>query len=560
MKRYRKIISLFLVIAMLLPFLPVKARAEVVKSGTCGENLTWEFDEETGTLTISGTGEMDGYNSSSADTPWSYFADDILSIVVEEGVTSIGSYVFHDCTVLNNVTLPNSLKLIEWGAFSGCRSLSNIDIPANVAEIAGSAFHSCDALTSISIPASVTYIDADTFMGCDNLTGIWVDEENAKYSNDSYGVLFTKDMTVLIKYPEGLSGAYSIPNGVVTVGMDAFIGSQNLTGITIPDSVTKISNSAFMGCNLLTNIVIPKSITKIDGMAFAYCDSLKSITFEGYAPSLSDSIFVETTTSAYYPANNPTWTSDVMLDYGGNITWVAYGNEVEFSGSCGDDLTWTFNTENGKLFVSGNGEMYGANKLIWTAFAGDIRSVEIGSGATSVGAYAFADCTNLSDVQMPSSVMRIAYNAFENCSSLTAVDIPDNVTEIAYGAFMDCSSLTAVDIPDNVTEISYSAFKDCTSLASVALPQNVMSISYHAFDNCTSLSEVDFPTSLDSIGDEAFGSCTALKEMHFTGNAPAIQSKAFSKVAADAYYPAANTTWTANVLQNYGGNITWLPQ
>ena len=231
-----------------------------------------------------------------------------------------------------------------------------------------------------------------------------------------------------------------------------------------------------------------------------------------------------------------------------------------YSGSCGDDLTWNFDETSGQLTVSGSGAMYGADKLGWTNFKNNIRSVEIGSGATSVGAYAFADCENLTDVQMPNSVMRIAYNAFENCSSLTAVDIPDNVTEIAYGAFMDCSSLTAVDIPDNVTEISYSAFKDCTSLASLELPQNVMSISYHAFDNCTSLSEVDFPTSLASIGDEAFGSCTGLNEMHFTGNAPAIQSKAFSKVAADAYYPAANTTWTADVLQNYGGTLTWIAE
>ena len=284
-------------------------------SGECGDNLTWTLED--GVLTISGAGDME-------ERPWITYKDSIKTVIVEMGVTSIYSGAFEKCTNLDSVTLPESVTLIEVSAFSGCSSLASIIIPNSVTVIELSAFLSCTSLHSISIPASVTFIDPDAFMGCDNLTGIWVDEENVNYANDSYGVLFNKDMTELVKYPEGLSGAYVIPNGVTTIGSDAFIGSQNLTGITMPDTVTEIFGSAFMGCNQLKNLVIPGGVTKIEGMAFAYNDNLESITFEGDAPSLADSTFAETTTTAYYPFDNSSWNDVAGQNYGGTITWIAY--------------------------------------------------------------------------------------------------------------------------------------------------------------------------------------------------------------------------------------------
>jgi len=293
--------------------------------GICGENLVWTLDEE-GTLTISGTGDIE-------EQPWSAYGSSIKSLIIEEGATGIGVSIFANSTNLDNVVLPNSIIYIDV-----------------------SAFHSCVKLNSISIPASVTAIDPDAFAGCDNLTGIWVEKDNTKYTNDSYGVLFNKDMTQLVKYPEGLSGAYTIPNGVITIGLDAFMSSQNLTGVTFSDTVTEISDSGFIGCNSLKNVVIPDTITKIGSMAFAYCGGLERITFEGNAPSLNDIAFAETTTTAYYPTNNPTWTDVVGQNYAGSITWVPYGDtteEPDITGySAGLSTTTPTTTTGEKVYVS----------------------------------------------------------------------------------------------------------------------------------------------------------------------------------------------------------------
>ena len=533
-------------------------------SGTCGENLTWVFDEKTGTLTISGTGEMDTIEFDSTNgyplQPWKDWNDQIKSVTIQSGATNIVNYAFSHCENLETVMIPSTVTELSVGAFQSCPGLKEIQVddgnqnyrtmdgvlytkdtttlvkypaartgttytvPDTVTVLTPQAFEYAATLVSITLPDNISVLGIDTFADCTSLKNIRLPKN-----------LTDMEASCIFWNCSSLE-SIEIPDNVQVIGASVFAYCSNLKQVTLSAGLKKIGGHAFGRCENLATITIPAGVNYLEYKIFEG-SGLQSVTFDGDTPNFHEETFTNITATAYYPANNPTWTSDVMQDYGGDITWVAYGHEPATSGTCGDNLTWNFNATTGQLTVSGSGDMYGADKLGWTAFADDIRSVEIGNGATSVGAYAFADCTNLNAVQMPDTVMSIAYNAFEHCSRLKTVDIPEKVMEISYGAFMDC-----------------------TSLASVELPQNVMSISYHAFDNCTSLSEVEFPTSLASIQDEAFGSCTGLDEMHFTGNAPEIQSKAFSKVTADAYYPADNTTWTSDVLQNYGGTLTWIAE
>ena len=179
------------------------------QSGTCGNNLTWNLNAETGVLTISGTGAMEDYSYfPSVPAPWNNYRSSIKSVIINDGVTSIGSYAFRDCS----------------------------------------------SLTSVTIPESVTSIGSSAFADCSSLTSINVDANNANYCSID-GVLFSKDKTTLIQYPIGNTRSeYIIPNSVTSIGNYAFDGCSSLTSVTIPNSVTSIGECAFYGCRSLTSI------------------------------------------------------------------------------------------------------------------------------------------------------------------------------------------------------------------------------------------------------------------------------------------------------------------
>ena len=249
----KRLLSFVLAVLMIASLLPATAlAADVVTSGTCGaegdgSNLTWTLDSE-GVLTISGSGDMYDYYSSSA--PWH---GRVKSAVIAEGVTSIGWDAFDGCTSLTSVTIPDSVTSIGRSAFYDCRSLTSVTIPDSVTSIGGSAFYDCRSLTSVTIPDSVTSIGDGAFASCTSLTGIWVAEGNNDYSSDASGVLFNKDKITLVQCP-GTFREYTIPDSVTSIGNGAFLGCRSLTSVTIPDSVTSIGESAFYDCSSLTDV------------------------------------------------------------------------------------------------------------------------------------------------------------------------------------------------------------------------------------------------------------------------------------------------------------------
>ncbi|MGN0606416.1 MAG: leucine-rich repeat domain-containing protein, partial [Oscillospiraceae bacterium] len=163
-------------------------------SGSCGENCTWSFDETTGTLTISGSGDMENYNSLS-DMPWYSYCENIKSIIIENGVTSIGDNAFYNCSNLTSITISDSVTSIGIMAFGFCRNLISIKIPKSVTSIGGGAFFYCCDLTSITIPDGVTSIGEGAFYNCMSLKSI------------------------------------KIPNGVTSIGKEAFSDCSELTDV-----------------------------------------------------------------------------------------------------------------------------------------------------------------------------------------------------------------------------------------------------------------------------------------------------------------------------------------
>ena len=446
-----------------------------VISGTCGDNLTWSFDKLTGTLEISGTGYM---HTDDFSVPWGDYRLAITTVIINNGVTSIGYWAFDGCAYLTSVTIPDGVTSISDYAFSGCRSLTNITIPAGVTSIGDYAFSGCRSLTNITIPngvtsigsapfqgcssltnitisASVTSIDDSVFNGCQKLIQINVDPSNSVYSSEN-GVLFNKGKTELIRYPEGKTEAsYTIPDGVTSIGNYAFSDCSSLTNIALPNSIISIGSYAFSHCNNLTSITIPDGVTSIANGAFGGCRKLIQINVD--------------------PSNS------------------------------------VYSSENGVLFNKGKTELieYPEGKAE--------TSYTIPDSVTSIGNNAFAGCRNLTSITIPDGVTIIDYAAFYYCNSLTKINIPDNVTCIGASAFEYCRSLTSVTIPNSVTSIGGAAFYFCSSLTTITIPNSVKRIDGFAFSNCSSLTNIALPNSIISIGNYAFNNCTYLKDVYYSG-------------------------------------------
>ncbi len=178
---------------------------------------------------------------------------------------------------------------------------------------------------------------------------------------------------------------------------------------------------------------------------------------------------------------------------------TAYAEETTpTSGTCGENLTWTFDESTGTLTISGEGEM---TETPWYHLNGQIKAAVIEDGVTSIRWWAFSYCIFLTSVTIPDSVTSIGKGVFAYCSALTSVTIPDSVTSIGEFAFYGCSGLTSVTIPDSVTSIELCAFDFCTTLTSVTIPDSVTSIGLYAFRNCESLTSATILNPDCEIGD-----------------------------------------------------------
>ena len=337
----------------------------------------------------------------------------------------------------------------------------------------------------------------------------------------------------------------SLPSSVIGLGTAVFGGSM-FTQIELPPALQIISNLAFVACSNLKEITIPGKVESIDNVAFKGCSSLKTVKFLGDAPEIANDAFLEDTLTAYYPLGNTTWTEEVMQDYGGTITWVAYdpdsGESIVDSGTCGENLTWTLD-ENGVLTISGTGEMesYSSGDQPWDDRWYEVLSVKIEEGITSIADRAFAGMRYLTSVTVPDTVTSIGEYAFSGCYDLNEITMPDGIVHIGEGAFTMCYGLETLILPESLTEISAYFIN---APAGNGLPGK--------------LKYVEIPERVTKIGRAAFVLQGELESVKFRGDAPEIADDAFSYDTLTAYYPAGNATWTKEVMQDYGGTITWV--
>ena len=363
MKRF---LGTLLCLCMLLTLLPVNAlAAETVSSGSCGSNITWELDSD-GTLTISGTGEMRDYYIEPwgyLDTPWSDNCSDVKRIIIEKGVTGIGSAAFRNCDNLWSVTIPNSVTSIGYGAFIACNNLKEVYI-TDIAAWCKIKFESLASnplyhesnlyvngtlVTDLVIPNSVTSIGEFAFAGCYKLRAVYITDVEA-WCKITFGgptsnpLCYAHDLYVNGTHITNLV----IPNDVTSIGDYAFFGCAALTNAKISNSVTSMGDHAFFGCSSLTGVTIPNSVTSIGNAAFGHCIGLTSVTIPNSVTSIGKSTFSECV---------------------------------------------------------------------------HLMSITIPNSVTSIGGYAFYGCSSLTSVTIPNSVTSIGDGAFWGCTSLDGIAI-----------------------------------------------------------------------------------------------------------------------------------------
>ena len=292
-----------------------------------------------------------------------------------------------------------------------------------------------------------------------------------------------------------------------------------------------------------------------------------------------------------------------------------------YSGSCGKNLTWKFNTSTGALTISGTGAMtdYGYALPPWQNYTSSIKTITISNGVTSIGDSAFAGC-DITSITIPDSVTRIGDNAFQMCFSLTSIklgngltsignwvfsqcslssiNIPASVTSIGEGVFSWCGYLSQIlvdgsskyftsvegvlfnkakskliaypsaksgssyTIPSSVTSIHPGAFWGNNNLSSITLPKNITRIDESAFYSCYGLSDITIPSGVTSIGNGAFAECMSLKNITIPNSLKEIGTGAFDGCFSltDVYYSGTKTQKKKIRIEEYNESLidaTW---
>ena len=427
-------------------------------SGMCGKNVSWTYTPLAKMLQINGRGAMDDFEDAAPE--YFEYQNNIQYVMVESGVTyvgsrafagmtslltanldssitSMGTYVFDNCTTLQYLQLPQHMTSIPEGTFYSCNALQGIEIPASITSIGGVAFYECSQLQALVCYATTPpTLDANVFDGVPNSIPLYVPAESLSAYRSDQGWSYFTDIQAIpgeTSYEDqsGMCGdkvSWELKGRTMTIsGGDAMWDyspespsaysefMERIDTVIIESGVTKVGDYAFSNFSSLTFVALPTGLKTIGGMAFLNCTALTYVEFPQDLTNIGDQAFRGCENLVVQP-------------------------------------------------------------LPETLF--------------SIGTFAFENCHQLQYLTMPNSVRYIGHDAFAYCSGLQEVLLPELLDEIQPNTFAFCSSLNRVRIPASVTTIGDNAFILCRNLPGIVLPDGVKEIYGGAFSGCSGLQEM----------------------------------------------------------------------
>lgn len=454
-----------------------------IASGSCGDSATFTLDS-IGTLKITGSGvvrsgDFSSYNGS-------------IKKLILEGVEEINSYVFRNYYSLKEITLPDTLRVIGYAAFSGCSSLEEVVLPESIEMVSGEAFANCTSLKRITIPFSLDQISWYTFDGVPSgMTIVGYEDSMAQsiaesqgfqfeslgvvervelgsgkcgedlfWAVDNYGVLdiygsgdmydFTEDT---VPWKDYKFKHMELDEDITKIGAYAFMNRNFYDGYILPDGIVEIGDYAFYGTGEMNNSFLPKSLKILGDYAFGEV-WMRSVYDMGGLTSIGEGAFSGATDALFFGTSG-----SVLENY-------AAENDMHFlpfenSGKCGDNLSWSVSALTGELVLTGSGAtydyiVYSDEAAPWTDYADAITSVCLPEGLTHIGENVFCNMWQVEEIDMPSTLVSIGNGGFFG-SSFRRMVLKEGFTSLGANAFR-YGGPDEIYLPRSLTEIDSQAF------------------------------------------------------------------------------------------------------
>ena len=448
-----------------------------------------------------------------------YNASKVKTVVIPEKADNLDGYKIGEKafsgTALTEITLPDSITEIDYGAFAECKYLSKVKLSSSLTKMNGGAFENCVLLKSITIPKTLKEVIDGYYTGCfegSGLESIVFEDGIENIPADICNSASRLKSVTLPEKADNIEGyaigdnafkgtaltEIALPNTITKIGFGAFCDCKNLSKVTLSSSLTTLSGGAFANCEKLKNITIPKGVTTVNDGYYTGCfegSALESIVFEEGIENIPANICID---AAYLKTITIPEKADILDGY-----------------AIGDD-----------------------------AFKGTaLTEVKLPESITKLGYAAFADCKSLSKVTLSSNLLTLSGSCFENCEKLKEITIPKSVKEVNDGYYNGCfkeSGLETIifekgieNIPDYICidakklrnvvlpekddiidgySIGEYAFQN-TALTGIVLPDSLTEIKYYAFSDCKQLSSIQFGKNLTKLGGYIFNGCESLKEL-----------------------------------------------
>jgi uncharacterized repeat protein (TIGR02543 family) len=540
------------------------------KSDTCGTSAEWELDFENGKLSITGSGAMTDFASSSS-VPWIADTAYIRSISIAKTITKIGNYAFYQHARCTSVTFISTSTVSAIGdyAFKGCKGLTSISLPTSLLTIGTYAFQSCTGLTSISLPSKITSVGNYAYDGCSNATSLTIGyNSNSSRTIGDYAfqncskvssITIPTCVTAIGQYAfNGCSNAttltFNSTSKVATIGGYAFKGCEKITSVAIPASVTSIGNEVFWNCfalktatfdaaspltaigtwtfdqcSALTTVTLPPLLESIPGNTFNGCSALEILALPATVASITSNSFIKcsslktiianrsthptlsgavTSLTNFTPANVrvAVFSDAAKLDYSGDTYWSAFDIDTKIEGECG---------------VSGNNITYSLD--LETGVLTFIGTGAMATYSTSDRAPWYQYRSIITSVVIGSGITGIGAYAFKDCANITTASLPASLTSIGSSAFDGCSAST-------FTSYSYAGtIAQWLGITFAGTSSNPMNYVKKCFVNgSTEVNALVIPNGTTSIPNYAFYNCLGLTSVTVPASLTSIGDYAFS--------------------------------